>query len=58
MGDQEKNLIEAAQLFANQFGDDSEYSRMLMEIVLEELMQANTKNYKADVEGQSGKDLQ
>ena len=44
MKHQENTIVEALQSFAKQFGDDSEYSRIVMEILLEEIM-ASEKNY-------------
>ena len=41
-------MVEALQSFAKQFGEDDERSRLLIEILLEELMAPNRLNYSEE----------
>jgi hypothetical protein len=40
--------VEALQAFASQFGSDDPFTRLVMEIVLEELFNQNPENYKSE----------
>ena len=40
--------VEALQAFAAQFGSDDDFTRLVMEIILEELFEQNPSNYKAE----------
>lgn len=52
MSDQAGSLVEAMKAFASQFGEDSAFSRVVMEVLLEELMATgNSKQERVDVNG-------
>ena len=41
MADQAGSLVEAMKAFASQFGDDSPFNRLVIEVLIEELMAVN-----------------